>query len=299
MNELDVTLLRPLWLLTLPVLAGLGWWLFNRHSALGDWEKAADPALMQAMEALGRIDGSSSRVPVLAPLVVAALAALALSGPAVERRDTLSFRNLDGVLFLVDTSASVTEHARWPQMQTMGRFGLSALGTRPGGLIVFAGDAYVASDMSLDHLQLGQTFSLINAETVPDEGSRPERALARAARLLAGAEMIAGDVVLLTDGDGLAPASLREAGAIAAQGARLSIVSLNDPSPELATHAAVGGGQVFTLDQTDALANWMAEDARTRLEQQDYPLLFWKDIGRFLLFLALIPMLLLFRRQTQ
>lgn len=298
MSGLEFTLLRPFWLLALPVLAGIGWWIFKRRTALGDWEKAADPALMRAMAALGRIDTGGSRIPAVAPLVVAGLAVLALSGPAVERRDALSFRNLDGVLFLVDSSSSVTNHARWPQMLTMGRFGLSALGTRPGGLIVFGGDAYVASDMTLDHLQLGQTFSLIDAETVPDPGSRPERAMALAGDLLRGAEMVAGDVILLTDGEGLGPASLQEADAIAALGARLSIVALTDPAPALETHAAVGGGQVFTLDQTDDLSDWLAEDSRTRLEQQDYPLLFWKDFGRYLLCLALIPMLFLFRRQT-
>lgn len=297
MTALDLTLLRPLWLLGLPVLFGLGWWFYTRRGGLGDWQKAADPGLMRAMAALGRVDDSASRAPLLLLLAAVGVTLVALAGPAVERRETLSFRNLDGVIFVVDTSASVTEDPRWPQMLTMGRFGLAALGTRPGGLIVFAGDGYVATDMTLDHLQLGQTLSLLDAQTVPDPGSRPERGLALALDALQQAEVIAGDVVLLTDGAGLGPDSLRAAAAIAEQGARLSLISLNVPGAAFETHAAAGNGVVFSLEDTEAFSDWLAQAARTRLEAQEYPLLFWKDFGRYLLILALCPLLLLFRRQ--
>lgn len=294
----DLTLLRPFWLLAFPLVVGLGWWLYVRRGGFGDWQKATDPALLCAMQALGRVDNSASRAPLLALLGAVILVVLALAGPAVERRESLSFRNLDGVLFVIDASASVTEDARWPQMLTMGRFGLASLGTRPGGLIVFGGDAYVATDMTLDHLQLGQTFSLIDAQTVPDPGSRPERGLHLAADLLNKADVLAGDVIVLTDGAGLGAPSLQAVAGIAAQGARVSLVSLNAPGPGFDTHAAAGRGRVFTLDQTEQLAQWLSEDARTRLEAQNYPLLFWKDMGRYLLLLALLPLLLLFRRQS-
>lgn len=298
MSAPDLTLLRPLWLLALPVLTVAAWWLCRRRGGIGDWTRVADPALLAAMAELGRIDRQAGRAPMVAAFALVAVTVVALSGPAIERRDAVSFRNLDGVLFVVDTSASVTQSARWPQMLTMGRFGLAGLGTRPGGLIVYAGDAYVATDMTGDIDQLGQTFSLIDAATVPDPGSRPERALALAAQLLEEAKVIAGDVVLLGDGAGLGPETLSAAERIAAQGARLSFVALEAPSPLMAAHAALAGGQVFTLDQTDAFSAYLAEDARTRLEQQDFPLLFWRDLGRYLLALSLLPMLFFFRRHA-
>lgn len=298
MSGLDLTLLRPAWLVALIPLAGIAWWAWTRRAGVGDWDKAADPTLMKAMAALGRIDPSASRMPLIMMLSVLTVSIVALSGPAIERRDALSYRNLDGVLFLVDASPSVTENDRWPQMLTMGRLGLASLGTRPGGLIVFAGDAYMANNMTADHLQLGQTMSLISAESVPDPGTRPERALTMAAGRLSEAEVIAGDVILMTDGAGLGPLSLQAAAAIAEQGARLSIVSLIDPVPEMQTHAAVGGGRVFQLSQTDEFGAWLAEDTRTRLELQDFPLLFWQDLGRYVLLLALVPLLTLFRRES-
>lgn len=292
-----LSLLRPLWLLALPLLAVLALWLKRRRGGLGDWERVADPALLQALRAMGRISAGAGAGTGRAPMAAAVLIVLALSGPAVERRDAVSFRNLDGVVFVADVSPSVIEDARWPQLQTMGRFGVAALGSRPGALVVFSGDAYVATDMTHDTAQLGQTLSLLAPDTVPDPGSRPALGLVLAARMLAEAEVLAGDVVLLTDGGGLGPASLDAAGAIAAQGARLSVVTMG-AVPKAASHAAVGGGRAFGLAETDALAEFLSEDARTRLERQDFPLLFRRDLGRWLLALALIPVLWMFRRRA-
>lgn len=291
----DITLLRPLYLLALPVLAIIAWLLWSRRGGLGGWDKAGDPDLMAAMAALGRVAPASGQAAFLIPLAAAGIVMFALVGPAVERRDTLSYRNLDGVLFLIDASDSVTADPRWSELMMMGRFGLGALGTRPGGLIVYAGDAYVAADMTLDHLQLGQTLSLIDEATVPDKGSRPERALNLAVDLLKAGKVIAGDVILLSDGDGLGDETLQAARTIAGLGARLSLVTPN-AAPDLLAHSAAGGGKVFTLADTLSFEAWLAEDARTRLERQNYPLLFWKDYGRYLLFLAIPPLLLMFRR---
>lgn len=293
-----ITLLRPLWLLALPLIGLFALWLRRRRGGLGDWERVADPALLRAMGALGKVEGKGGALPGRAALIAAGLAALALSGPAIERREALSFRNLDGVVLVVDASPSVAESDRWQQLLTAGRFGIAALGTRPAGLVVYAGDAYVATDMTRDTRQLGQTLALLSADTVPDPGSRPERGLALALRMLEEAEIVAGDVILMTDGAGLGPASLAQAEAIAARGARLSVISTQAISAETETHVAVGGGRAFGLDQTGALADWLSGEARTRLERQDYPLLFRKDLGRYLLLLALLPMLWLFRRSA-
>ena len=296
MNEVDIALLRPLWLLALPILASSGWWILYRVGGFENWDKVMDPALMKAMAAIGRIERSATSPTPIILLAVAGICALALSGPAVERRDAQTYRNLDGVLFLIDASASVADDGRWPQMLTAGRFGVSALGSRPGGIVVFAGDAYVAMDMTTDHRQLGQTFSMIDASTVPDKGSRPERALALAGQWIDEAGILAGDVVLFTDGGGLGSASLQKTAALADRGARVSLVVLGDRFAQAETHASVGGGAVFTLDQTDDLGRWLSDDIAMQIKKADYPVLFWHDLGRYLLFLALFPMLLLFWR---
>ena len=297
MSDLDITLLRPLWGLAVLIVCGVGWWILTRSGGFGAWDKVTEPQLMKAMAAIGRIEGGSFPLTPVALLLATGIIAVALTGPAIERRDAQTYRNLDGVLFLVDASESVAEDDRWPQMLSMGRFGVGALGSRPGGIIVFAGDAYVATDMTTDHRQLGQTFSLINGETVPDKGSRPERALALAMQRIEEAGILAGDLVMFTDGGGFGSNSLQQVASLVTRGARVSLVSLRSPTAQMQTHASVGGGAVFTLDQTDDLALWLDDDAATRLERADYPVLFWHDLGRYLLFFALLPLLILFWRE--
>jgi Ca-activated chloride channel family protein len=290
----DLTFLRPVWLLALPALAILGAILWRRQGALGDWARAADSALLAALVRLGQIDADGTRRPLILALAAAALVILGLAGPAVERRDTLSWRNLDGVLIVVDASDSLTGSRDWTGVLAAGRFAIGALGSRPGGIIVYAGDAYVASDLTLDHRQLGQTLSLIGPDTVPDPGSAPARALAMATSVMAAAGVIAGDVVLLTDGGGLGTDALRAASEVAQTGARLSVVSPAS-SPLIRSLVEVGGGHHFAPDAVEAIGRFLKDDARTRLERQDYPLLFWHDLGRWLVVLALVPVALMFR----
>jgi len=292
----DVTLLRPFWLLALPGIALIAIWLWRRGAGAAVWQRAARPEVMAAMLALGRVTAGAGRMPMVVALAVPVLVVLALAGPAVERRDAAAFRNLDGVLFVMDLSEAVTGAQGWPDLQMTARFAIGALGSRPGGLIVYAGDAYEAVDMTGDLRELGQTLSLLEAGTVPDPGARPDRALGRAADVLRGAEVIAGDVLLFTDGTGLGPETLRAATELKAAGARLSVVALRGATPQMQSHAALTGGRVFDANDVTALTDWLAQSARPRLERQGYPLLFWHDLGRYLLMLALVPLLWLFRR---
>ena len=296
MSVPDIALLRPLWLLALVPLALSGWHFWRKQGALGDWVRVADRDLLSAMARFGWVDPGGTRRPLILLLCAAAAAVIGLSGPAVERRDTLSFRNLDGVLFVVDASPELVDTAAWQDLLFAGRFGIGALQSRPGGILVYAGDAYVATDMTQDHLQLGQTLSLIGSDTVPDAGTRPERALELAARVLGEAEIIAGDVILMTDGQGLGPASLRATEAIVASGARLSILAASDPGPEMEVHTALGQGRVFGPRDLESLGRFLKDDARTRLERQDMPLLFWRDLGRGFILLSLVPLALLLAR---
>ena len=82
MTGFDISLLRPIWLVALLPLAFIGWALLRQRSRLGSWEQVANPELLRAMHALGRIDrGTGLRRDLLA-LVISGIAVLALTGPA-------------------------------------------------------------------------------------------------------------------------------------------------------------------------------------------------------------------------
>lgn len=300
----EITLLRPLWLLVIPILIWVGYRLRQKAGVPGDWGQVMAPQMMAAMQALGRVQASARQSRFGPPsLWLAGIVMLALAGPALQKRDALAFRNLDGVIFVVDASPSVLEDPLWQQALTAARISLSGLGAKPAALVVYAGDAYTASALTSDTGQIGLTLSLIEPGLVPDEGSRPHLALSRAADILTEAKIIAGDVVLLSDGAGTGPEALAEAARIAGAGARLSILHLPGSTgdgqasrAEMEALAAVGDGAVFSLGEAETLADQLAVSGLNRMEQQDLLLLYWADYGRWLLVLALIPALLLTRK---
>ncbi|MGB5556976.1 MAG: VWA domain-containing protein [Paracoccaceae bacterium] len=302
----DISLLRPLWLLALPVIIGLAVLARRRQAQPGDWGKAIDLHLMQAMEAMGRVRIPRSGMASQLPIWAAGLICVALVGPAVEGGDAQTFRNLDGVVFVLDVSDSMTQDARWDEIVTVARAGLSGLGSKPAALIVFAGDSYVASTLTTDTRHLGQTMALLSDETVPDKGSRPALALTQAAQILTEAAILAGDVVLITDGGGLGPEALVAAKSIADLGGRLSMVRAETSvsRQQAATRAdfeslaEIGGGRLFELSEATELAEELGRGQDKRLERQTYRLLFWTDYGRYLLLLVLIPVAALFRRES-
>ncbi len=302
----DILLLRPFWLIAVIGVMALAIMFRIRRSRTGDWEKMIDPHLMAAMARLGRVDIPKARGIGQAPFWAAGLICLAMTGPAMRSSDAQVFRNLGGVVFVMDVSTSMTTDKAWQHVVTIARATLSRLGSKPASLIVFAGDSYTASAFSTDRVHLGQTIALLDAETVPDKGSRPALALRQAATMLDDAQIIAGDVVLITDGGGLGPQALEAAKAIAELGGRLSVIqartqkSTDDPDagPALQALTKTGNGQLYTMQQTDAVMRDVGRSDDVRLERSDYRLLFWADYGRYLLVLALLPVAALFRRRA-
>ncbi|PUB19429.1 vWA domain-containing protein [Yoonia sediminilitoris] len=300
----DITFLRPLWGLAVPVVLALMVWRLRRGGQPGDWQTHIQPHLLAAMAALGKVSTAQSRVATTLPFVVAGIVAVALCGPAVERKGAQTFRNLDGVVFVMDVSGSMTRDPIWPKIVTMARGGLSVLGSKPAALIVYAGDSYLASPLTIDHAQLGQSVSLLDAKTVPDKGNRPALALDRAAGLLEEAQVLAGEVILLTDGEGLEPPAIRAAERITQTGAQLSVVvadtTVSGTRPAgrdmVDTLVSIGGGRLY---QPDNLTGFMADlsvQVPARVARQDLQLLLLTDFGRYLLVLAMVPALMLFRR---
>ncbi len=302
----DMTLLRPWWSLAALLALVFALVTSRRRKSAGDWGRTIDPHLLAAMAALGRLDTGARTWAGMAPFAAAGLIALCLTGPALNRGEGTTFRNLDGVVLVVDVSASMTRDDTWPATVTMAHAALKSLSTRPAGLIVYAGDSYVASALTTDHVQLGQTIALLEDGVVPDRGNRPALALTQAADMLSEANMLHGQVILFTDGDGLSAEALHAVAQIDDLNGRVDVVhapTTVSPQPatsaaQLETLAAAGGGHYYTINQTAEIMADLEANGRQLLERQNFQLQLWTDYGRHLLLLALIPVALLFRRDA-
>ncbi|MGX7704052.1 VWA domain-containing protein [Methylobacterium sp. Gmos1] len=301
------TLLRPWWLLVLPLLALLAWRVAHRAAPLGDWARAVESHLMAALHARGAVrPGRRSGQALL--VLAAALLALGLAGPARERRDVVGFRNLDAAIIALDLSRSVAEGGRLGEARALAQGLAEAAGTKAVALVAYAGDAYLVATPTTDRDSVSTVLFALDGTTVPDRGSHPARALALARRTLAEGVVVTGDVVLVSDGGGLDEASSREAAALRAEGHRLHTVLVTNPAlpPEaprpdgagLARLAALGGGASGSLDAPGPVLAAISETVARHLAEGGYAVLAWQDLGRVLAGLALLPVLLLFRRSA-
>ena len=307
MSGLDLTLLRPLWLLAPPAILALAF-LARSGGDLGDWRRAVDPHLMAFLERRGAVIAGARRSLGLSPwLAAAALIGAALAGPAIERPQADAFRNLDGLVVALDTSRSVVEGGAFPEARVAAVELVAAAGGRQAALVVFAGDAYLAGAFTADRAALEPLVAATGAGLVPDPGSRPGRALDLARDLFADAGMLGGDVALVTDGGGIDDAAVAAAAKLRAAGRRVHVLFVpaqardaTAPQPDAAAAArvaAAGGGIYAEVADPEPVAAALGSGGAERLGRSVAAALAWTDLGRFALVLAAVPMLLLFRRR--
>ncbi len=303
----DLTLLRPLWLIALPAIAILGVVFARRARGLAGWDKAIEPKMMAALVRLNRIVPGQARRAWL-PVAIAAVLAVALVGPARRDNDPPTVRNLDGIVIAMDLSRSIAAGGSLVDAQGAAEYILQEAGTRPVALIVYAGEAYLASAFTTDPRSLGTTIAVLDGETVPNPGSRADRALELAARILKEADILDGDVVLITDGDRLGSAAMAAAARMKEAGAHVSTLFVAPKTrvgdmpaarPEdLKRLAEAGGGFAGAAASPAAVADAIGSRAAQTLASGDYAVLYFTDYGRWLLILALLPTLALFRRSV-
>ena len=299
----DVALLRPWWLLALPVLTLLFLLSRPRGDVLSAWRRAADPWLLAAMVARGGASGGGDRTPVILAVV---LGVLALSGPALRRPDADRLRNLDAILVAIDLSQDVARGASLRVAASAAHDVLAHSAARQAGLILFAGDAYLASPLTDDANAIEPLLFSLDDATVPDSGVRPDLALALAGRVLRDSRIIRGDVVLISGGGGLdGEGARKEAAALRAAGHRVDTLLVSDPAgiaasrrAKLAGVASAGGGLADDADGPDRVLQALGSEAIRHLGTSAFAGIAWRDLGRFLLAGAALPLLFAFRRGT-
>jgi Ca-activated chloride channel homolog len=302
----NFALLSPLWLCAIPLVLACAFFAGMRGGSIHAWRRAIDAHLVAAMTRRGGVlAGAAKRN--LAAIIAALIIALALTRPAFERADAQSFRNLDATLILAELSEATADSARLEQLRNVARTLAANTGTRQVGLIVYAGDAYLANALTTDSDALGVTIFALQSDTVPDLGDRPDRALSLARRTLRDAGVIAADVVLVSAGATVDSALRQEATELRRSGYRLHTVAVAPPKKSavdfergaaLAVLAAEGGGRAVPGDDLDGLAAYLAARPVERLATSDYAPLVWNDVGRMLLIIAAAATLTLFRRRS-
>ncbi|TKB49825.1 VWA domain-containing protein [Ferrimonas sediminicola] len=321
----DFLLLRPGWLLALPLLPLLWFALSHFQRRQQQWQRLVPKHLQRAM----LVSPQAQPQPRLWwPWMVAALALIALAGPSWQKQQVPVFQLHQGRVVVMDMSYSMYATDLLPNRLTQARFKAIDLIRRfdegETALVAFAGDAFALSPMTDDKETLLNLVPNLSPEIMPVPGSDLPSALTLANQLLKDAGYRKGEIILFIDG--LNPEHTEEALRLAASypwtlqvyalgteaGAPMRASSgelIKSRSGEvvvaqtdlglLATLAAEGSGQLVTYDNGDDDINRLSQRVSSEETDKDdnrQHTSQWQDMGVYLIPLLLLPAAVSLRR---
>jgi len=195
-------LLRPLWLITLIPGIILFVFLLKRRLASARWNGIIDKSLMPHV--LDQMPSEQSRWPLWFILFAWLLTSIALAGPTWQQLPQPVQKKEDALVIVLDMSLSMAAQDVSPDRATRARQKvIDILKQRNEGLtalVVYAGDAYTVTPLTDDADTIINLVPSLSPFIMPAMGSRPDKALTLAAKLITDAGLSKADFLLITDG---------------------------------------------------------------------------------------------------
>ncbi len=307
MADWGIEWLRPLWLIGAPLALLAGVLVTIMASGLARWHRIIDPDLMIALTRLGHVTGGRRDHGPWLLGFSGALIALGLAGSAQRDPDAPALRNLDTVMVLMDLSPSIVEGGGLDDAQAAVSRLIDRHGMRPLALGVYSAESFLVSVPTEDPAALQTVIAVVDEQTMPVGGSKPDRALDLASQTLEDSAAVRPDVVLVSDGGGTGPEAQDRARQMAAKGMRVSAIFVAPDGPPYGMPAPnrdgllavtdAGGG--ITVDATnigrlEAVLSERNGDAKSDPERRSLRFI---DRGRWFLLAALLPLGFMFRRR--
>jgi Ca-activated chloride channel family protein len=313
----DFHFLRPQFLVLLPLLWGLVFWLARRRRQDEDWSALIDAPLLPALRLIDDAKAGMRPWPLLA--LAWSIAAIALAGPAWQRNQTPAYRASDAWLFVLDLSPSMMTSDIAPNRITRARYALDDLlgvvRDARAGLVVFSDAAYTVTPLTQDVATVKALLSPLSPEIMPSAGDHLAPALLAAEKLIHQAGAKNQHVVVLTDGFDDPAAAFPAAAALKSKGATVTVVGIGTAggSPlrglapdanrldvdKLRELAQAGGGRYVDIAGVPGLIATLLStsvSAESAVAVQGVKVSSWRDEGFWLLPLLLLLAALLGRR---
>ncbi len=199
MSELLPHLLRPYWLLILPLLIWLLWRLWHRQLQVGRWQRLLPEAFHAALLTRGRL--RHSRLPWLVLGLAWLLAVIALLGPSWQRFEQPSMKRSDPLVVLLELTPSMLASDAPPtRLEQAKRKLLDLLERRQDvqtAVVVFAGSAHTVVPLSDDLATTRNLLDALHPTLMPEQGQRADLAVAKGLALLEQAGLGRGRLLLI------------------------------------------------------------------------------------------------------
>jgi Ca-activated chloride channel family protein len=319
--------LRPLWLVALPLLWLLVFWLARRRKNEGDWANFIDADLLASLRLEAGSTGGMRPWPWL--VLLWSLSVVALAGPSWERNLAAAYRAPADWVFILDLSPSMLAPDVSPNRVTRARYALDdMLGAAHDarvGLIAFGEEAYTVTPLTEDVATVRVLLTPLAPDIMPTQGDHLAPALEHAEKLLKVSGNNQQRIVIFTDGFDDPAAVLAASAKLRARGVTLSVVGIgtqggaplqnaeghfsNDAQgrsqlarldkDQLKQLASTGGGAYADIAQLNGLIAYLQATPRSAggaSEAQGVEVSHWQDAGVWLLPVLLLLASLLARR---
>jgi Ca-activated chloride channel family protein len=233
----DFHFLRPLWLLALPLLWALVFWLARRSMRSADWSNVIDADLLPALRLDGHDDGldkdgGRSRRKQQHPwpwLALAwSLAVLALAGPSWQQTAAPAYRASSAWVLVLDLSPSMAAADLAPNRAARARYAiddlLSAAHDARVGLVAFSDEPYTVTPLTQDVATVRALLPSLSPDIMPSPGDHLTPALEQAQKLLQASGAADQHIVVLSDGFDDPAAALKLASTLKGQGIAVSVI---------------------------------------------------------------------------
>ena len=186
MSELLPHLLRPFWLIALPLPIWLLWRLWHRQRQTGRWQRLLPEAFHTALLTRGKL--RNSKLPWILLGSAWLLGCLALLGPSWQQVEQPSLSRADPLVILLETTpAMLATDVRPSRLEQAKRKILDLLQTRQDAqtaVVVFAGSAHTLVPLSNDMATTQNLLDALQPDLMPEAGHRADLAVAQGIDLL-------------------------------------------------------------------------------------------------------------------
>jgi Ca-activated chloride channel family protein len=194
-----------------------------------------------------------------------ALILIAFARPEYGYRwEEVQRRGVD-LLFAIDTSKSMLTRDVKPSRLERAKLAVRSLAEKfpenRVGLVVFAGDAFVETPLTLDHGIFDESVAALDTSVIPVGGTNLASAIDRATQALAG-DTHDKVVVVLTDGEELTGDALDAAKRAAKNGVVIHTIGVGTPRGELVPEATTDRQTQFVRDESGKLVTSRLDEAR-------------------------------------
>ena len=199
MSELLPYLLRPFWLIVLPLPIWLMWRLWHRQRQTGRWQRLLPEAFHTALLTRGKL--RNSKLPWILLGSAWLLGCLALLGPSWQQVEQPSLTRADPLVILLETTpAMLATDVRPSRLEQAKRKILDLLQTRQDAqtaVVVFAGSAHTLVPLSNDMATTQNLLDALQPDLMPEPGHRADLAVTQGIALLQQGANGAGRLLLI------------------------------------------------------------------------------------------------------